>query len=171
VSSNAAHEPACNGFRNKGFQRVLYAPDGKQIKGLPDAAELKRAVRLLGTKRTKAIRQALKSLIDEMPPEKKGGRRTFNTSQVAAQLQPWPYPLAALYDIALEIEGNTATGREVYDRAWLIFGLFVWESIMARKESWMMEDQQPAIPSDRLQELTKKVFREQQGHRRSRRMM
>jgi hypothetical protein len=144
---------------------VLFTPDGKQIKSLPDAAELKRAVRLLGTKRTKAIRRAVKILIDEMPPDRKGGRRTVNTSQVAAQLQPWPYPLAGLYDIALEIEGNKATGRQVYDRAWLIFGLFVWESIMSRKEKWVLEDQQAARASDRQQEIAKKVYREQQGHR------
>jgi hypothetical protein len=147
------------------LQRVLYAPDGKQIKSLPDAAELKRAVRLLGAKRTRAIRQALKSLIDNMPPDKKGGTRTVNTSQLAAQLQPWPYPLAGLYDVALEIEGNKATGRQIYDRAWLIFGLFVWECIMARKERWVIEEQLAARASDRLQEITKMVYREQQAHR------
>ena len=136
---------------------MLFSPDGKQKKSLPDAAEFKRAVRLLGANRTKAIRRALNRLIDEMPPDKKIGARTFNTSQVASQLQPWPYPLAGLYDIALEIEGNEATGRQVYDRAWLIFGLFVWESMMSRKERWVLDDQE-ATPSDPMREMTKKVY-------------
>jgi hypothetical protein len=136
---------------------VLFSPDGKQIKSLPDAAEFKRAVRLLGAGRTKAIRRALNRLIDEMPPDKEIGARTFSTSQVASQLQPWPYPLAGLYDIALEIEGKEATGRQVYDRAWLIFSLFVWESMMSRKERWVLDDQD-ATPSDPMREITKKVY-------------
>ena len=123
---------------------MLFTPDGKQIKHVPDAAEFKRAVRLLGANRTKAVRRALNHLIDEMPPDKKIGERTFDTSQVASQLQPWPYPLAGLYDIALEIEGNAAIGRQVYDRAWLIFGLFVWECIMGRKEKGVMDDRGPS---------------------------
>jgi hypothetical protein len=136
---------------------VLFSPDGKQIKSLPDAAELKRAVRLLGTKRTKAIRLALNRLIDEMPPDKKRGTRTFNTSKIASQLQPWPYPLAGLYDIALEIEGKEATGRQVYDRAWLIFGLFVWEGIMGRKEKWVVVDR--GLPSsDPIRRITESVY-------------
>jgi hypothetical protein len=139
---------------------VLFTPDGKQIKRVPDAAEFKRAVRLLGAKRTRAIRLALKRLIDEMPPDEKRGARTFSTSQVASQLQPWPYPLAGLYDIALEIECKEATGRQVYDRAWLIFGLFVWESIMGRKERWVIPDQ-VAIASDPLREITTQVYIEQ----------
>jgi hypothetical protein len=136
---------------------VLFTPDGKQIQRVPDAGEFKRAARLLGTKRTKAIRVALNRLIDEMPRGKKSGARTFSTSQVASQLQPWPYPLAGLYDIALEIEGKEATGRQVYDRARLIFGLFVWECIMGRNEQWVMDDQ--GTPStDPIREITTRVY-------------
>ena len=139
---------------------MLFTPEGKQIKRVPDVAEFKRAVRLLGANRTKAVRLALNRLIDEMPPDKKTGVRTFSTSQVASQLQPWPYPLAGLYDIALEIEGNEATGRQVYDRAWLIFGLFVWESIRGRKERWVIDDQ-GAIASDQIREITTQVYIEE----------
>jgi hypothetical protein len=139
---------------------VLFTPDGKQIKRVPNAAEFKRAVRLLGANRTKAVRLALNRLIDEMPPDKKMGTRTFSSAQIASQLQPWPYPLAGLYDIALEIEGKEATGRQVYDRAWLIFGLFVWESIMGRKEKWVIPDQ-GAIASDQIREITTQIYIEQ----------
>jgi hypothetical protein len=139
---------------------VLFSPDGKQIKSVPNAAEFERAVRLLGENRTKAIRLALNRLIDEMPAGKKTGARTFSTSQVSSQLQPWPYPLAGLYDIALEIEGKEAIGRQVYDRAWLILGLFMWECIMGRKETWMISDQ-GSIASDPLREITERVYIEQ----------
>jgi hypothetical protein len=139
---------------------VLFTADGKEIKRIPNAAELKRAVRLLGANRTKAVRLALNRFIDEMPPDKKEGVRSFSTSQLASQLQPWPYPLASLYDIALEIEGKAATGRQVYDRAWLIFGLFVWECIMRRKEKWVIPDQ-GSIASDPIRGITEKVYIEQ----------
>ena len=140
---------------------MLFTPDGKQIKRVPDAAEFKRAIRLLGVNRTKAIRSALNHLVDEMPPDKKREARSFNTSQVASQIQPWPYPLAGLYDIALEIEGKEATGRQVYDRAWLIFGLFMWECIMGRKEKWVITDQGSTF-SDPSQQIMEKVYIEQQ---------
>ncbi len=143
---------------------MLFSPDGKQIRSLPDAAEFKRAVRLLGANRAKAIRLALKRLIDDIPPESRIGARTFNTSRIASQLQPWPYPLASLYDIALEIEGKEAIGRQVYDRAWLIFGLFVWECIMKRKEKWVIGNQSsPSAAS--TQEITKQIYIEQRPHK------
>jgi hypothetical protein len=138
---------------------VLFTPDKKQITRVPHASDLKAAVRLLGASRTKAIRRALMRLIDEMPPDKKIGARTFNSSQVASQLEPWPYPLAGLYDIALEIEGKDATGRQVYDRAFLIFGLFVWECIMARKERWVLYDQK-ADSSGPNREIMGTVYQE-----------
>ena len=138
---------------------MLFTPDGKQIKRVPDAAEFKRAIRLLGASRTEGIRRALNRLIAEMPPDKKIGARTFSTSQVASQLEPWPYPLAGLYDIALEIEGNDAIGRQVYDRAGLIFGLFVLECIMARKERWVLQDQ-GAGPSGPNQEIMGAIYQE-----------
>lgn len=138
---------------------MLFTPDGKQIKRVPDAAEFKKAVRLLGANRTKAIRHALNRLIDEMPPDKKIGARTFSSARIASQLQPWPYPLAGLYDIALEIEGKEAIGRQVYDRARLIFGLFVWESIMGRKEKWVIDDQ-GSPSSDPNRGITEKVYSE-----------
>jgi hypothetical protein len=138
---------------------VLFTPDGKQIKRVPHAAEFKRAVRLLSASRTKAVRRALNRLIDEMPPDKKIKARTFGSSQLASQLHPWPYPLAGLYDIALEIEGNAATGRQVYDRAGLIFGLFVWACIMARKERWALYDQEGGS-SGPNQEILGTVYQE-----------
>jgi hypothetical protein len=139
---------------------VLYTTDGKQIKRVPDAAEFKRAVRLLGASRTKAIRGALSRLIEEMPLDKKMGTRSFSSTQIASRLEPWPYPLAGLYDIALEIEGNKATGRQIYDRAGLIFDLFVRECIIARKERWIIQDD-GSTSADATRKITEQVYIEQ----------
>lgn len=139
---------------------MLFTPHGKQIKRVRDAAEFKRAVRLLGANRTRAIRRALNRLIDEISPDKKTGARTFSSVQVASQLEPWPYPLAGLYDIALEIEGHNATGRQIYDRAGLILGLFVWECIMGRKERWVIHIQDSS-KTDPHREITEGIYIEQ----------
>lgn len=139
---------------------MLFTSAGKQIKRIPDAAEFKRAIRLLGARRTKGVRHAVYRLIDEMPPDKKISARTFSSAQVVSELEPWPYPLASLYDIALEIEGNEATGRQVYDRAGLIFGLFMWECLMARKERWVILDQ-GSTASEPTREIAEQVYIEQ----------
>ncbi|OGP80952.1 MAG: hypothetical protein A2Z08_01365 [Deltaproteobacteria bacterium RBG_16_54_11] len=138
---------------------MLFTPDGKQIKRVPHASDFRAAIQLLGASRAEGVRRALNRIIDEMPPDKETGRRTFNSAQVASQLQPWPYPLAGLYDIALDIEGNDATGRQVYDRAGLIFALFVWECFMARQERWVLQDQ-GAGPSGPNQEIMGAVYQE-----------
>ncbi|MCJ7663236.1 MAG: hypothetical protein MUO24_03235 [Desulfobacterales bacterium] len=138
---------------------MLFTPDEKQIKRVPHASDLKAAIRLLGAGRTKGVRRTLNRLIDEMPPAKEIGARTFSSSRVASQLEPWPYPLAGLYDIALEIEGKDATGRQVHDRAFLIFGLFVWECIMARKERWVLYDHK-AGSSGPHQEIMGTIYQE-----------
>jgi hypothetical protein len=135
---------------------VLFAADGKQIKQVPEAAEFRRAVQLLGASRAEGIRRTLNRLIDDMPPDKETGTRTFSSSRLGSQLEPWPYPLAGLYDIALEIEGNDATGRQIYDRARLILGLFVWECIMARKEKWVLHG--GAASSYPPREIAEKIY-------------
>ena len=138
---------------------MLFTPDGKQINRVPDTADFQEVVRMLGDHRTKAVRRELNRIVDEMPPDKETERRTFSSSQVGAQLEPWPYPLAGLYDVALDIEGNTATGRHVYDRAVRIFELFVWECIMARKERWVFDDQN-VNPPDPDRAIADTVYRE-----------
>jgi len=119
---------------------MLFTPDGKQITRVPHTADFTKAVRLLGDRRAEAVRHEVHRIIDEMAPDTETGRRTFSSSQVGSALKPWPYPLAGLYDIALEIEGNDTTGRQVYDRAGFMLGLFVWECLMARKERWVLYD-------------------------------
>lgn len=136
---------------------MLFTPDGKQIKRVPDTAEFKRAVQLLGASRAEGIRQALNRIIDDMPPDKETGKRIFSSSRLGSQLEPWPYPLAGLYDIALEIEGKDATGRQIYDRARLILGLFVWKCIMARKEKWVLHGG-GATPSYPPREIAEKTY-------------
>ena len=138
---------------------MLFTPDGKQINRVPDTADFKEVVRMLGDRRTAAVRREVNRIIDAVAPDKETGRRTFGSSHVGEQLKPWPYPLAGLYDVALDIEGNTATGRHVYDRAVRIFELFVWECIMARKEKWMCAEQN-VNPPDPDRAIADTVYRE-----------
>lgn len=139
---------------------MLFTPDGKQIKQVPDTADFKEVVRMLGDRRAEAVRREVNRIIDAVVPDKETGRRTFSSSQVGEQLKPWPYPLAGLYDVALEIEGKDTTGRHVYDRSLRIFELFMWECIMAREERWGLGDQK-IIPSDPHRAITETVYVEQ----------
>lgn len=139
---------------------MLFTPDGKQINRVPDTADFKQIVRLLGDRRAEAVRREVDRIIDAVVPDKETGRRTFSSSQVGEQLKPWPYPLASFYDVALEIEGKDTTGRHVYDRAARIFGLFVWECIMARKERWVLDDQN-VNPPDPHRSIAETVYVEQ----------
>ena len=139
---------------------MLFTTAGKQIRRVSDAAEFKRAVRLLGSRRAQAIRGSLNRLIDEMPPDKKIKARIFSSARLASELEPWPYPLAGLYDIALEIEGKEATGRQVHDQAGLMFGLFVWECIMSRKERWVLSDPS-STSSEPTRQISEQVYIEQ----------
>jgi len=120
---------------------LLFTPDGKQITHAPHTADFKEVVRLLGDRRAAQVRDAVNGIIDEMAPDKETKRRTFRSSQVGERLKPWPYPLAGIYDVALELEGKKAKGRQVYDRSLRIFELFVWKCIMARREKWVVYDQ------------------------------
>jgi hypothetical protein len=139
---------------------LLFTPDGKQITHVPHAADFKEIVRLLGDRRATGVRRAVNGIIDEMAPDKATGRRTFRSSQKGEQLKPWPYPLAGIYDVALELEGKKARGRQVYDRSLRIFELFVWECIMARPERWVIVDQN-ANQADPRQASTDVVYSEQ----------
>jgi hypothetical protein len=120
---------------------LLFTPDGKQITQVPHTADLKEVVRLLGDRRADGVRSAVNRIIDEISPDTETGRRTFSSSKLGEQLKPWPYPLAGIYDVALKIAGKKPKGRQVYDRSLRIFELFVWECIMARREKWVVYDQ------------------------------
>lgn len=139
---------------------MLFTPDGKQITQVPDTADMRVVLRLLGDRRAEGVRREVNRIIDELPPDKKTGRRTFSSPQAGTQLEPWPYPLASLYDIALEIEGKDSTGRQVHDQALRIFGLFVRECIMERQEKWVIDDQN-VNPSDPDRAMTDAVYVEQ----------
>ncbi len=99
-------------------------------------------------------------IIDDMPPDREACKRTVSSSRLGSRLEPWPYPLAGLYDIALEIEGKDATGRQVYDRAGLILGLFIRECIMTRKEKWQIHNQDSSR-TEPHREVTEGIYIEQ----------
>jgi hypothetical protein len=136
---------------------MLKSMDGDEIKKVPHANDFDSVQRRLGMERLGSVRAALNRIIDEMTPDSKTGRRTFSSSHLGSKLDPWPYPLAHLYDVASEILGDSAEERDVHDRSALIFGLFVWECIMHRDEEWMFYD--PNLSSrDPNREITGKIY-------------
>lgn len=139
---------------------MLFTPDGKQITHVPHTADFKEVVRLLGDRRAAQVRDAVNGIIDEMAPDKETKRHTFRSSHVGERLKPWPYPLAGIYDVALKMAGKKPTGQQVYDRSLRIFELFVWECIMARRERWVIVDQN-ANQADPPQASTDVVYVEQ----------
>ena len=113
---------------------MLFTIDGKRITRVPHREDFKSVLDLLRDTRAEEVRQGLVEIINNLDPDPDRGTRTFSSSFLGSELSPWPYPLQHLYDISWEIEGENASDEVVESRAGLIFGLFVWESIMQRDE-------------------------------------
>jgi hypothetical protein len=113
-------------------------------------------IKKLKAERTQKVREGLDTIIDEMEPTE-DNRRAFNSSWLGSKLSPWKYPIKHLYDVASEIEGPSADDLEVERRAGLIFGLFIWDCMMRRKEIWAFYD--PNLSStDPNREITGKHY-------------
>jgi len=136
---------------------MLFSLDGNQITNIAHARRFQAVVNQLGAKRAEEVRAELHRLVDNMVPDPRTGQRTFSSSFLGSALTPWPYPLAHLYDVAWEIEGQNASDEHVEDQAALIFGQFVWECIMQREEKWVFYDPNLS-PSDPNREFTGKVY-------------
>jgi hypothetical protein len=139
---------------------MLKALDGKEVSRVPRPEEFARYQHGLGAERLEAVRADLNRIVDEIPPEA-SGRRTFSSSFLGSKLTPWTGPLKYLYDLAWEILGEDANHVDVEARAALIFGLFIWECIMMRRdEEWVFYD--PNLSArDVNREITGKVYFEQ----------
>ena len=140
---------------------MLKTLDDKEISRLPHAKDLAAVVRRLGAQRTTEVQEYLDRTIDALPPDKDTGKRKFNSAYLGSALSPWQYPLLHLYDVARELEGAHAQDQTVTDRSGLLFGLFVWERMMERRdEEWVVYD--PNLSShDQNRESTGKVYFEQ----------
>ena len=137
---------------------MLETLDGKQICRVPHGQEFEAVVRRLGPNRAAAVRAELNRIVDEIKPNAQTGLRTFSSSFLGSELTPWQPPLSSLYDVAGEILGPSAEEQDVQDRAALIFGLFVWECIMERRdERWAFYDPNLS-PDDPNREITGKVY-------------
>lgn len=127
-------------FNYKGVASMLETLQGKQIARVPHREDFDALLDRLGTEMADAIRDYLDGIIDSLPLDSKSGHRTFGSSQLGRELEPWDEPLDALWLEAREFSGPDATDEEVEDRAALWFGLFVWERIMERGEHWVFYD-------------------------------
>ena len=137
---------------------MLQNIEKKPIYGVPRLEDFNAYCRHLGDKRLKAVRTGLHSLIDKRSPDPRTGKRTFSSSFLGSEITPWPYPIAHLYDVAREMLGGAAAEQEVQDQAGLIFGLFIWECVMNRRdELWTVYD--PNLSNrDPNREITGKVY-------------
>jgi hypothetical protein len=136
---------------------MLSTLDGNHITTVPHAKSFQSALRQLGNTRAEEVRRGLNAIIDELPPDKERGTRTFSSSFLGSELSPWPHPIAHLYDVAREMAGAAADEEYVQEQAALLFGLFVWECIMNRDEAWVFYD--PNLNSrDPNREITGKVY-------------
>jgi hypothetical protein len=111
----------------------------KPITAVPHRTDFEALLRRLGRTTADAIRNYLDQVIDNFPPTS-NGYRTFGSSQLGRQLSPWQEPLRQLWLQSREFLGADARAQDVEDRAALWFGLFVWERIMDRDESWVVYD-------------------------------
>lgn len=136
---------------------MLFTIDGNEITKVPHRTDFDAVLRMLGDERAEEVRRGLVEIIDGLEPDADRGTRTFSSSHLGSKLTPWAYPLQHLYDISWDIEGQSASDEVVEARAALIFGLFVWESIMQRDEKWVFYD--PNLSStDPNREITGKVY-------------
>ena len=139
---------------------MLSSVDGRVVTAIPHARDFQNITRRLGPIRADAVRVELNRIVDNLPPDRETNRRTFSSTILGSKLTPWPYPIAHIYDVAREIEGEAATEQQVQDRSALIFGIFVWECIMNRDEEWVFYD--PNLSSrDPNRDITGKVYFEQ----------
>lgn len=91
--------------------------------------------------RTSEVQHELNYIFDNMPRDKKTNLRNFSSSILGSKLSPWQHPVSHLYHVARELEGQEAAEKAVQDRAALLFGLFIWECVMNRKdEEWVFYD-------------------------------
>lgn len=132
---------------------MLFTLEGERISHPHEEALWQQAISLLGEQRTESIRGVVDGLIDAAPRGTAGSTRTFTSRQLGAPLEPWPYPLASLYDISLTMLGDKAKGREIYTRAWDIFSLFIWDAIERQKGRWVVDGDLRSLPEVVYREL------------------
>lgn len=137
---------------------MLKSLDDKHITTVPHASAFAVAKKQMGPLQVDEVCAKLHSIIDEVDRDKNTQLRTFSSSHLGSKLSPWQHPLSHLYHVARVLEGQKATEKEVQDRAALLFGLFIWECIMERKnENWVFYD--PNLSSrDLNREITGKVY-------------
>jgi len=118
---------------------MLYTLDDKRITSVPHRGTFAAAIKGLGALRVSEVRAELNSIIDQMAPDKNGAR-TFSSSHLGSKLSPWPAPISHLYHVARVFDGKDADEKTVQDHAALLFGQFIWECVMNRKEKWVFWD-------------------------------
>lgn len=90
---------------------MLFTINEKQITRVPHHNDFDTVLDMLGEIRTEEVRAGLAKIIDDHEPDAERGTRIFSSSFLGSELSPLPYPLMHLYDIAFEMEGDSAPDR------------------------------------------------------------
>ena len=139
---------------------MLKNVEGRNLTGVPHGAYFQAVVGRLGQVRADEVRSGLSRLVDSLPPDSARGIRIVNSSYLGSELTPWPHPLSHLYDVAREIEGANSDEEAVERQAALMFGLFVWECILEREESWVVYDPNLSAADPNREIIGKTYFEE-----------
>jgi hypothetical protein len=77
---------------------------------------------------------------------------------LGSELAPWPYPLAHLYDVATALAAENTPEEEIQEQAGFSFGLFLWDCMIRRDDSWTVYD--PNLRGDPNREVIGKTYYE-----------
>jgi 16S rRNA G527 N7-methylase RsmG len=139
---------------------LLFSLEGEKISEIPAKrrAFLKGVIDELGPERVEQVRAELNRLIDELKPRDQTDRRTVNASYLGSDLTPWSLPLAYLYDVAVTMAGENTSEEEIQEQSSFSFGLFLWECMINRDDSWTVYD--PNLRGDPNREVIGKTYYE-----------
>jgi hypothetical protein len=139
---------------------MLFSVDGERISEIPAKrrAFFNSVIHDLGPARTEEVRRELNRLVDELRPQDQTGRRTVNASYLGSELTPWPYPLAHLYYFAEASAAENTPEEEIQKQAGFSFGLFLWDCMIRRGDSWTVYD--PNLRDDPNREVIGKTYYE-----------
>lgn len=86
-----------------------------------------------------------------------------NASYLGSELTPWPPPLAHLYEVAAAMAAEDTSEEEVQEKASFSFGLFLWDCMIRRADSWTVYD--PNLRGDPNKEIIGKTYYENEAAR------
>ena len=92
-------------------------------------------------------------------------RRLYNTETSSyvtlgqvSDLTPWPAPLSYLHEAAASMAAAGTSEAEIQEQSGFGFGLFLWDCMIGRGDSWTVYD--PNLRGDPRREVLGKTYYE-----------